>query len=399
MQKYAFISICILSFVIPWQDMLTIGGIGTISKVVGMNAFFASILYLLNKREITKPHPLHILVLLFFIWGILTFLWSKDISLSSVRLWTNIQMLIMIFLLFEFSQTEKRWKYLFQSYVLGAYVSAISTIINFLTNYQDLSYVRYTATGYNAGALGTILALGIPIAWFLSLDLQNKLMVVINRLYVIIAFITIPLTGTRTAFFASIVALIYILWSSRSLSILGKIMLFILCCTTVSVMLNFIPESLWERIGNTSDQISSGDLTGRVYIWKGALTLISEHPFFGIGVGAFQSAISQLIGENLVAHNSFLSILTELGLLGFTIFIALLLGLILKLISYKSNSHKIFLLTLFLMWLIGANFGSDEYTKTTWFLFSLIISLKDYKNSYDFSYKKSVLELKNGGLK
>jgi len=71
----------------------------------------------------------------------------------------------------------------------------------------------------------------------------------------------------------------------------------------------------------------SSDLTGRTDIWRMVLLEIDKHPDFGLGYGAFwlgegslsQSIIDALHWVPLQAHNGYLDILNELGIVGFCI--------------------------------------------------------------------------------
>lgn len=71
----------------------------------------------------------------------------------------------------------------------------------------------------------------------------------------------------------------------------------------------------------------SNDLTGRTDIWRLVLLEINRHPIFGIGYGAFwlgegspsQSIIDILHWIPLQAHNGYLDILNELGIVGLCI--------------------------------------------------------------------------------
>ena len=73
------------------------------------------------------------------------------------------------------------------------------------------------------------------------------------------------------------------------------------------------------------------DETGRMQIWERAITLMLSHPITGVGVGCFSMALGYM-REGLglqpiwqVTHNSFLQIGAEVGLIGFVVFILIIL--------------------------------------------------------------------------
>jgi len=74
-----------------------------------------------------------------------------------------------------------------------------------------------------------------------------------------------------------------------------------------------------------------------------------------------------------VAHNSFLSVLVEVGLIGFVLF-----GIILTIAIVKAWNHpkwdKSFWLSLLLVWAIGASSLTWEHRKVTWLFLSLVVA-------------------------
>jgi hypothetical protein len=74
----------------------------------------------------------------------------------------------MVRLLRELADTRARQLSLPAAYILGAWVSAISTIYSFVTgvgNHPNLAEGRYAAEGFNANELGIIFALPYLESW------------------------------------------------------------------------------------------------------------------------------------------------------------------------------------------------------------------------------------------
>ncbi|MGE5481779.1 MAG: O-antigen ligase family protein, partial [Bacteroidota bacterium] len=68
----------------------------------------------------------------------------------------------------------------------------------------------------------------------------------------------------------------------------------------------------------------------RLYIWRSTLNMIKDHPWFGVGAGVFMHVYPKYVlpgaPEPVVAyaHNLFLQVLAEFGLVGFLVFVAIL---------------------------------------------------------------------------
>ena len=69
---------------------------------------------------------------------------------------------------------------------------------------------------------------------------------------------------------------------------------------------------------------------GRLAIWKYSIKVISENPIFGVGASCFPEAIAKIReSKNLPpkwqpTHNTFLQVASEIGLIGFVLFIMLI---------------------------------------------------------------------------
>jgi O-antigen ligase len=84
---------------------------------------------------------------------------------------------------------------------------------------------------------------------------------------------------------------------------------------------------------------SASSATGRQDVWTVSIEMFKNHPIAGIGTGNFQVIEPRYATRNInlpradlvvttpkVAHNTYLHVLTELGIVGFTAFIGIILG-------------------------------------------------------------------------
>jgi O-antigen ligase len=125
----------------------------------------------------------------------------------------------------------------------------------------------------------------------------------------------------------------------------------------------------FQRLGTTYVELTEGDLNQRTGLWREGLASFAEHPLIGVGSSMYRSVNS--LGK--VAHNSFLSVLVEVGLVGFALFgIILTIAVIQAWGQPKWDSR--FWLTILAVWAIGASALTWEYRKTTWLFLSLLIA-------------------------
>ena len=128
-------------------------------------------------------------------------------------------------------------------------------------------------------------------------------------------------------------------------------------------------------------------------IWKRGIDYMMTYPVFGVGVGAFPMAEGTLAleareqrqyGRNVkwsAAHNPFIQIGAELGVLGLIAFVALLVGAFRTLSKVRRGSPAeaaMFaqLLTACLVgFMVGAFFSSQAYASYLYMLLGLIVGL------------------------
>jgi len=378
-----------LIFTIPLENAITFTELGTMTKVVGLLTATVWMVSLLLTRKFRAPHPFQIVASLFILWNILSIFWSVAVAETLQQIKTYVQLGIMVFILWDLYTETKHLTAALQSYILGAYVAIASTIFNYLAGHEISAYSegRYAGAGANAVDLVLVLSLGLPVAWHLATSAGNKIrnypLTIVNYAYIPAAFFAILVTGSRTALFTVVPAVLYILRTTYRTKFLNRLLILaIFVCALLILQLN-IPQPTLERLGTTRDSIAAGDLGGRGKLWGAAFAHFSEHPLFGLGSGALHS----LYVLDAVAHNTFLSLLAELGLIGFSLF-AFMLAIVARQLVKKPISFSILWISVLAIWAIGVFTLSWEFRKPTWlFLSFVLISTSLYSESNQPDYR------------
>lgn len=380
LSKLAFVSLWLLVFAIPWEDALTIADLGTAARGVGLIAVGLGILAIIDGGKLRRPVLGHFLMALFVTLASLSYLWSLYPEGTLTQVFTYIQLLTMVWLIWELAACFHEQIRLMQAYVFGTFVSQIDTVYQFISH-QESAYERYAGARLNANDLGLMMALSIPFSYYLLIQSRGKVAWV-YRLHLVLAGTTILLTASRGAALASVVALAIVPLTHARLTPRRKIALFLTAMLLVSGALFFVPSSSWERLSTVPNQLEHGTLTGRTLIWTAGWELFREHPFVGVGSNAFRVVVSRVLAEPIrleetspapPAHNTFLSVLVEQGVLGFTAFCALLASLVLSLRPMPALSRKLWIVCL-TAWAVGVSSLTWEMRKPTWFFFGLLMA-------------------------
>lgn len=196
-------------------------------------------------------------------------------------------------------------------------------------------------------------------------------MTVINIIAIPVIMYAIFLTGTRTGFIVGMIGVFYWLFTQRKASFKVKLSIFILFIISIGAVLTFAPKASVERVLSAGSSIKSGDLNYRTVIWKTSIQEWKNSPIIGTGVGGLYPLISKKHVNYAWAHNTFIHILTENGIIGVTLYILMIIS-ILYFILITPFDEKIFLLSLLLVVLVSQIALHTHFQKATWFSYSML---------------------------
>jgi O-antigen ligase len=375
MRSIAFALSLVFIFLIPWEGLVRFP-LGTLARALGLVAGLTWLGSVVITGRLRKLTPFHVMVCLFVLWNAASVMWSANPNRSVAHLRTWVQTLVLVFIMWDLYTTRIAIFAGLQAYILGAYVAVGSAVQNYLSgNAYYTNYQRFSPGDTNPDGFGFILALGIPLAWYLAgvkrTDRMAPLWRFVNYAYIPAAFLGLALSGTRTALIASLVGMAFGLISLTRLRIWARIAIFLLLTVVILVLWPYVQTlESFQRLDTTGTEITEGDFNNRTNIWREGLASFVEHPLLGVGGNMYRSVNS--LGK--VGHNSFISVLVELGLIGFFLFGIILVIVFNQTWSHSSKWDKSFWLTVFAVWTIGSSTLTWEHRKTTWLFFSFIIA-------------------------
>lgn len=323
MRKPAFWLAVAFIFTVPWEAAIKIESIGRGSRALGLIAALVWAISIVLRGRIRRWDAFVWAYLTFLLWNGLTLFWSIDTAATLEGFLTYTQIFGMILILWDLLETEWQVNTALQAYVLGAYVSAVSIIWTWFTasTTRFPQYQRFKALGFEVDGIALIVALAIPVAWYLATKPSEPPLSVrmhaINFAYVPLAIFALTLTGTRGAALASVPTALFILWTLRRASPVRKFAAWIAVVLGIIAVLWLAPPAMIERITGSAEDIVSGDsLSGRRDIWSESIRNFLDNSFAGVGLDAHRASSS--FGKE--AHNTALSVLVETGTIGFMLF-------------------------------------------------------------------------------
>lgn len=370
LNKLAVTSLWLLVFVIPLENVV-IPGVGLLSIVVGMIASGICVLAIIERGSVRPLNVGHALMGLFVLWAAVSYLWSLDRDATLVQVAVYLRLLFMVWLIWQLSSEAGQSIRLLHAYVLGTFAAGLDTIYQFVRQ-NEAAYQRYAGAGANPDDLGLMVALSVPIAYCFFIQRRGC----IRWLYVAqmaLAGTTILLSATRGAALAVAVALLIVPATAARLKWRQTVAILLTAALIVAAGLFVAPASSRERLATIPEELAGGSLSGRTSIWAAGVELFREHPFIGVGAGAYRHSVRQILIVGEVAHNTFLSIVVELGVVGLAIFCALLGVLLICAMDLPWLPKRLWLVCS-AVWLVGVSNLTWEMRKPTWLFFALLLA-------------------------
>ncbi len=184
------------------------------------------------------------------------------------------------------------------------------------------------------------------------------------------AFAAVLLTGSRGSLLLTSLVLLFVLLTLNRLRHLSRAIVITSIACGAFVLPMVIPQTSFQRLATIGKSIAEGDLGGRVEAWREALAVHDAHPLLGVGSGAYRTAA---VRTKTVAHNVYLSVLAELGLVGLLLF-SIILAVCFRQTLRMPRVALMFWVTVLAIWSAGAFVSPWEQRKQTWLFLSLAVA-------------------------
>lgn len=288
--------------------------------------------FIQNKDSILIYIPgINLFLSLFLIWCAFSIIWTIHPVRSIIEL-LQLFSFVMVFGLIKSINEDELHRVARIVLITGTGISLFGIL-----EYIFVAGRRIQSTFTNPNPLGIYLAMLLLVVLGLSIHKRMKSLFIIGSI-IGVAFI---LTGSRASYLAFVFSLPFI-YIGRSKKQLSSDILYSFICIAFSLLLaagityitSLIQENLFARSLFDSmtrfDSLVPTSITGRLEFWKVAIRLIKYHPFQGFGLGSYFASYYLEYGGNQwysrFVHNHYLQILVEVGIIGFSIFTAFILG-------------------------------------------------------------------------
>jgi O-antigen ligase len=340
---FADLSAGLAAFVfVSFLEVLSVGGLAeSLAKLLGLVLALSWLALVATRSDATtdlfSAHPVAAFGLITLVcWSALSTVWAGDAgdALSAAsRLLLNAILYVIAYTAVDNRKAARR---VIIAFVLGAVAAAAYGLVVSPASPDEAG--RLASGTLDPNYLATVLVGGM----FLSLGLaagskRGTGASLLGLLAAGFCLMSLFLTASR----GGLIALIFAMLAAIAFG--GRWRGFVAVIAVVLAAGGYIyftalaPQSARDRITEVT-QGEAGKQEGRATIWKVGWRMFEANPVQGVGAGNFPKAAlkyvvrpgqaprsDRLISEPAVAHNTYLSVLAELGLVGGGLFFALIL--------------------------------------------------------------------------
>jgi O-antigen ligase len=334
--------LCMLLAVSFFEDVAEATGGPSLTKVLGLLlalAWLGGVAVAsragMRPRGIVAREPALVAALaLFGVWTVVSFVWATDLPLATDSV-TRFALNFALFpIVLAFVVERRHVVALFAVFVAASVASVVYGLVAD-PSAGEPTEGRLAGAGINPNELGAMLVVAVVLGVALGL-VRSWHPLARGAAFAGAAVSTVGLflTLSRGALFGLAVAMLVaplVLGPGRRRAALVVMAIAALCAVAWFGVI--ASESSRERVTNPS----AGGGSGRTDLWRVGWRMVEDHPVRGVGVGNFPARSvdyhlrpgstendAYIVDTPKVPHNIYLAVLSELGIIGLILFVAVL---------------------------------------------------------------------------
>lgn len=328
------------------------------SMLVAFGTLAAAWLLLWQNRrssEAMQWHGILWLPLLLMVYALGSTVWSHTYlaAVEAVR-WFVFFVLLWVGLN---SLTRERLPLLINGIHWGAVMASLWAVLQFCLNVNLFPQGAAPASTFiNRNFFAEFVVCTLPFSAWLLVQARGSAEIVLRAFFMAFNLVAIMMTGTRSALLALlllglIIPIIVRLYRTqlglahwRRSQVWLALAVLLLTVAGLGSVPTGNPQIKAEKHGDTalqrsffraaslakSDEYTKGSASIRLLMWKSTVRMIEAHPVSGVGAGAWEVVVplyqinDELLEDDFYAHNEFLQLLAEYGLVGWFFLLTLL---------------------------------------------------------------------------
>ena len=302
--------------------------------------------------------------------GLVSILWCLSVDM----VFDVLKNLLICFAVILFIQFSIENGFRIDTILIGYFIATLITALYILFTI-DLAQLGDTQLGveiiegWNGNGIGFMMAQGALIGVYLSGKSDTKVKKILSLLGIIFLSILTMFTGSRTAFIVLVGGFILYFCFLTPSKIFKNLFISAIVITLAFIII-MNNESFYKVLGSrfeglfalfTGEGTVDGSSKIRDIFIENGKQWFTEHPILGVGLNNYKVLNQGATGRFTYAHNNFIEIAVNLGLVGLILYYSVYVYLIKNLIkTAKNNKMNAFLLSALIVSLIS-HYGTVSY--------------------------------------
>lgn len=327
----------------------------------------------LNMKSFLKKYS--VICILFYLYSALTIFWAISTENVIIALSTQLYILIVDLILYNIMDNNPSFIYkiidalIIGSIALGIYIYSRFGITVFMN-------ARTVEGAGNANTIAFISSFAIMFAF--AMTKMRNLPKKKNNLYflsmIINAMFALLSASKKIFIFLGVFFAVYLLFTNNPLKLFRNIIIIIVALAIVRYLImnneflyNLIGHRITIMFSTLNGAKADGSTGFRISLLNWGLEWFKQRPLFGYGLDCFKyklgSTYQTWAGYNAYAHNNYIELLVDFGLVGTLIYYSLYIDILKKSFSKIRESKKnVVILALILSLMVG-EFAQVSYSK------------------------------------
>lgn len=290
-----------------------------IAGLIGpFSRYFLSIIMILIVLTLShiKFQWYHFLYIFWFIYKIISVLWTYNTHVFELHIVSHVGMTGMFLLITAIKLSRRTINYFtyvlwFSSLLTGFLFLFFSRPYHGTLTTRKVIFLFGTETDPNN--LAAFLVIGIILSIYYLLKKKNILLSLVTIGLNLYATLSTGSRGALLALAVSVVLIIIFKFIDKTLKFKHLVPILLFGIIAGFFIMKFLPANIFERL---FDFDTYEDGSGRIEIWRNALTVLENKYLFGAGWGANYG----YGGFYKAVHNTILSMLVDVGIIGLLAF-------------------------------------------------------------------------------
>lgn len=233
--------------------------------------------------------------------------------------------------------------------------------------FDDKTVRLGTEGDWNANGIGSLTSTATLLSLYFLKEVNSKRQKVMYVAVIILTVLVTLMTGSRTALIKVLLGIACFLFlSSRGKRIRTTLIILLILCVMYYLVMEipfFYSIIGWRMEGLTNlftggGQVDHSAQIRNAFIYD-AIAQWKKEPIFGYGIDCYR--VVNTVRANYYAHNNFVELLADLGVIGFAVYYGGYFYCFKKFLCMKTNGNLKWLFLTFLIIIIISDYGAVSY--------------------------------------